>query len=132
MSNPKYVNKGNKLGKFIEECGEALAAAGKTVRFGWNSYNPEPDASGERNEDWLRREIADLEEAIMLLKKSRNWGIGVMSKKKRMESIGYCISCKSQLSVCGVPFTAELGCPKCGAVNIYENSQQPKYLKGAA
>lgn len=23
MSHPKYVNKGNALGKFVEECGEA-------------------------------------------------------------------------------------------------------------
>jgi len=66
------VNKGSALGKFIEECGEALAAAGKTVRFGWNSYNPE-GASSEVNEDWLRREVADLEEAIVRLKKSRRW-----------------------------------------------------------
>lgn len=72
MSHPAYVNKGSALGKFIEECGEALAAAGKTVRFGWNSYNPE-GASSEVNEDWLRREVADLEEAIVRLKKSRRW-----------------------------------------------------------
>jgi hypothetical protein len=72
LSHPAYVNKGSALGKFIEECGEALAAAGKTVRFGWNSYNPE-GASSEVNEDWLRREVADLEEAIVRLKKSRRW-----------------------------------------------------------
>jgi len=74
MSHPKYVDKGSALGKFIEECGEALAAAGKTVRFGWGSYNPEPGASKETNECWLRREIADLEEAVVRLKKSRGWG----------------------------------------------------------
>lgn len=73
MSHPDFVNRGNALGKFIEECGEALAAAGKTVRFGWASYNPLPDASSESNEDWLQREIRDLEEAIARLKKSRNW-----------------------------------------------------------
>ena len=28
------------LGHFIEECGEVLAAAGKTVRFGPLSVNP--------------------------------------------------------------------------------------------
>lgn len=73
MSHPDYVNKGNALGKFIEECGEALAAAGKTVRFGWDSYNHEPGTSSEDNESWLRREVADLEEAIARLKKSRAW-----------------------------------------------------------
>jgi hypothetical protein len=73
MSHPEFVNRGNALGKFIEECGEALAAAGKTVRFGWGGYNPLPHASKESNESWLRREITDLEEAIQRLKKSRSW-----------------------------------------------------------
>lgn len=74
MSDPKYRDKGTRLGKFIEECGEALAAAGKTMRFGWDSWNPElPVNQRETNEAWLRREIADLEEAIQMLKKSRSW-----------------------------------------------------------
>lgn len=73
MSHPDFVNKGNALGKFIEECGEALAAAGKTVRFGWASCNPLPGESKESNGEWLQREIADLEEAIKRLKKSRSW-----------------------------------------------------------
>jgi hypothetical protein len=74
MSNPDFVNLGNRLGKFIEECGEALAAAGKTVRFGWGSWNPlVPESERESNEDWLKREIADLKEAIALLEKSRGW-----------------------------------------------------------
>lgn len=73
MSHPDFKNKGNALGKFIEECGEALAAAGKTVRFGWESYNPLPGANKEINECWLKREIADLEEAIVRLRKSRGW-----------------------------------------------------------
>jgi hypothetical protein len=76
MSHPKYKNSGLAIGKFIEECGEALAAAGKTVRFGWASWNPELGASGETNEEWLRREVADLEEAIVRLKKSRYWKNG--------------------------------------------------------
>ena len=68
-----FENKGSALGRFIEECGEALADAGKTVRFGWRSYNPIPGASKEINEDWLKREIADLEVVIARLKKSRDW-----------------------------------------------------------
>lgn len=70
----RFRNKGSALGRFIEECGEALAAAGKTVRYGWNSYNPLPEASEETNEAWLEREIADLEDAIERLRKSRLWG----------------------------------------------------------
>lgn len=69
----RFKDCGNALGRFIEECGEALAAAGKTVRYGWNSSNPLPGASKEVNEDWLRREIADLEDAIDRLKRERLW-----------------------------------------------------------
>jgi hypothetical protein len=74
-----FEDKGSAIGRFIEECGEALAAAGKTIRFGWQSRNPIPDASPipldlrETNEDWLRREINDLEVAIARLRKSRGW-----------------------------------------------------------
>lgn len=69
----RFRNKGNALGRFIEECGETLAAAGKTVRYGWDSYNPLPGASKEHNETWLRREIRDLEDAIARLKNERGW-----------------------------------------------------------
>lgn len=69
----RFRKKGKALGRFIEECGEALAAAGKTVRYGWNSYNPLPGASTETNEVWLEREIVDLEDAIDRLRKSRLW-----------------------------------------------------------
>lgn len=68
MSHDNYKNKGNELGHFIEECGEALAAAGKSVRFGLDSCNPEPDATSESNRNWLEREIRDLEYAIARLK----------------------------------------------------------------
>jgi hypothetical protein len=73
MSHPDFKNRGQVLGQFIEECGEALAAAGTIVCFGWRSYNPLTDMSKEINEDWLKREIADLEEAITRLKKARAW-----------------------------------------------------------
>jgi len=67
---PQYepIGDWDALGYFIEEAGEVLAAAGKTLRWGWNSYNPEPGASRETNVEWLRREVADLEEAIQRLK----------------------------------------------------------------
>ena len=54
-----------KLGKLVEECGEALAAAGKTMRWGLDSTNPElPPEQQETNAAWLARELCDLEEAI--------------------------------------------------------------------
>ena len=78
MSNPKYANTGSPLGKLIEECGEVLAAAGKTVRYGPNSTNPElPIEKRETNEKWLKREIADLEEAIDRLKREWGWSPAV-------------------------------------------------------
>lgn len=56
-----------KLGYLIEECGEVLAAAGKSLRWGLDSANPElPVAQRERNDAWLLRELVDLEQAIAL------------------------------------------------------------------
>jgi len=69
----RFKNSGSPLGRFIEECGEALAAAGKTVRYGWLSRNPLPGASSETNEEWLKREVADLEDAIERLKREKGW-----------------------------------------------------------
>lgn len=53
------------LGYLTEECGEVLAAAGKTLRWGIASFNPEvPVKERETNEEWLLREMEDLEGAI--------------------------------------------------------------------
>lgn len=72
--HPDFKNKGDSLGVFIEECGEALAAAGKTVRYGWASYSPlVPESERETNEEWLKREIRDVLFAISRLAKSRCW-----------------------------------------------------------
>lgn len=50
---------------FVEECGEALAAAGKSLRWGLMSFNPElPTFAREHNVTWLLREIADVDAAI--------------------------------------------------------------------
>jgi hypothetical protein len=52
-------------GYLIEECGEVMHAAGKTLRWGEASYNPEiPPAERESNLVWLRRELTDLRGAI--------------------------------------------------------------------
>ena len=54
-----------KLGYLIEECGEVLAAAGKTLRWGLESWNPElPEEQQETNRAWLLRELKDLSSAI--------------------------------------------------------------------
>lgn len=55
------------LGHVVEECGEVCAAAGKLLRWGPYSYNPElPEDTRDRetNIDWLSREITDLQEAL--------------------------------------------------------------------
>lgn len=64
---PEYEPKDDaqRIAYFIEECGEVLAAAGKTLRWGLHSYNPEiPEAEREANGVWLRRELRDLQAAI--------------------------------------------------------------------
>lgn len=67
MTDPRYMRPGLDfaMGKAVEEAGEFLAAMGKTMRWGWDSYNPElTPEERERNEDWVRREMADLREAL--------------------------------------------------------------------
>lgn len=59
------------LAHAIEEAGEFLAAAGKTQRWGRQSYNPElPPEERETNEAWLRRELHDLRGALDRLEKA--------------------------------------------------------------
>lgn len=59
-----------KLGYFSEECGEVLAAVGKTIRWGLNSVNPELAVEDqETNREWILRELKDLKQAIRLLEK---------------------------------------------------------------
>jgi len=48
---------------------------------------------------------------------------------KKSEWVGVCLNCAANLSFCGKPFTADLECPKCGAVNAYDASFQPVRLK---
>ena len=71
MSNQKYLRPGIPfaLAHLVEECGEVLAAAGKCQRWGMDSVNPElPAEQQETNRDWLLRELADLEGAIIRLR----------------------------------------------------------------
>lgn len=67
MTDPKYMRPGLDfaVGKTVEELGELQAALGKTLRWGWNSYNPElPKEQREINADWVLREIQDVRCAL--------------------------------------------------------------------
>jgi hypothetical protein len=67
MSDPRFLQRGfdKQLAHLVEECGEVLAAAGKTQRWGRDSVNPLiPTIAQETNEAWLRRELADLRQSI--------------------------------------------------------------------
>lgn len=67
MSDPRFLQDGfdKRLSHFIEECGEALAAAGKTQRWGAWSTNPLlPPAQREANLTWLIRELTDVRQAL--------------------------------------------------------------------
>ena len=44
--------------------------------------------------------------------------------------IGYCLGCAARLTFCGQPFTADIECPNCGAVNVYTHSFTPNKVKG--
>lgn len=64
------------LAHAVEECGEFLAAAGKTQRWGRRSFNPElPSEQRETNEQWLRRELADVRLAMARLEMALDGGL---------------------------------------------------------
>lgn len=73
--DPKYLRPGVDfaIGHAIEEAGEFIAAAGKTMRWGRDSVNPElPSEQQETNEAWMRREVADLRGALDRLEAALN------------------------------------------------------------
>ena len=72
MTDQRYMRPGLDFarGKAIEECGELLAALGKSLRWGWESANPElPVKDRETNVAWVRREMADVRQALDNLEK---------------------------------------------------------------
>jgi len=57
-----------KIGYLVEECGEVMAAVGKSLRWGLDSFNPElPSAEQETNRTWIKRELKDLKRAIRIV-----------------------------------------------------------------
>ena len=67
MTDPKYMRPGLPfaVGKTVEELGELGAALGKTIRWGWDSVNPDlPPHQQETNLVWVRREIEDVRGAL--------------------------------------------------------------------
>jgi NTP pyrophosphatase (non-canonical NTP hydrolase) len=57
-----------KLGYLVEECGEVMAAVGKTQRWGLGSYNPDIGPDSETNRDWILRELRDMEQACQIVR----------------------------------------------------------------
>ncbi len=73
MADKRFLQKGfnKQLSHVIEECGEVLAAAGKTQRWGIDSFNPLlPPGERETNGTWLVRELSDLKQAIARLEET--------------------------------------------------------------
>jgi len=71
MADARYLRDdfGSLLGHLVEECGEVCAAAGKTMRWGLESVNPElPPEQQETNRAWLLRELDDLTLAVVRLR----------------------------------------------------------------
>jgi hypothetical protein len=82
MTNPKYMRPGLPfaVAKTIEELGELSAALGKTLRWGWESYNPElPTSERETNAAWVRREMQDVREALDNLHRELSEGTDTLS-----------------------------------------------------
>lgn len=78
MTDQRYMRPGLDFarGKAIEECGELLAALGKSLRWGWTSVNPElPPEQQEMNVDWVLREMADVRGALDNLEREIRMGI---------------------------------------------------------
>jgi hypothetical protein len=76
---PQYEPKTREqfFGYLIEECGEVCHAAGKTLRWGEMSVNPELRPCDQvTNLAWLRKEMADLRQALDRMEKhlDENYG----------------------------------------------------------
>lgn len=46
------------------------------------------------------------------------------------EMIGFCLRCGHRITLCGLPFTADIKCTKCLYINVFRDSQQPVSGRG--
>ena len=79
----QYIQEGlqHARGRAIEECGELIAALGKSVRFGWLACNPElPADKQEANFEWVARELGDVMDALSRLKNEMRKEFGPLSR----------------------------------------------------
>jgi predicted RNA-binding Zn-ribbon protein involved in translation (DUF1610 family) len=53
-----------------------------------------------------------------------------MPKRFRMQWISSCLTCDKQLTVSAVPFSGDIECPSCGAINLFRDAQQPLGVRG--
>lgn len=56
--------------------------------------------------------------------------VSKVAKEKR--NTGYCLNCGARITRCGIPFTLDVLCHKCGRVNVYVHSNKPLRIKEAA
>ena len=67
MTDKRFLQDGlfHTSAHLIEECGELIAALGKSWRWGFDSVNPLlPPEQQEANLAWVRREMADVREML--------------------------------------------------------------------
>lgn len=51
-------------------------------------------------------------------------------EKWPQEWMSNCLNCGDELAVSAVPITGEIFCQKCGAANVFNNSQKPDSKRG--
>ena len=44
--------------------------------------------------------------------------------------VSECLSCNQHLTVAAVPFSGDVVCPKCGAINVFHDAQKPSNMRG--
>jgi len=48
----------------------------------------------------------------------------------RGDWVSSCLGCEKQLTVSAVPFSGEVECPSCRAINSFSNAQKPSSVRG--
>lgn len=77
-----------RLAYLIEEMGEAIQAAGKVLRHGYNSYNPDNRSAGD-NRIQLTKELVDVAGAMARMSKAGDVGPGVLSEASPVKGSRY-------------------------------------------